>query len=255
MARSTGPRAAAYSLRCAGASAVPNDDGTSALHCRAEQRADGLYVVEFVPLVRGEFVVNVSVYAGAYGSRKLGNLPGKMVVQVDAAPVATCARFRNCTDHGVCNFLTVGASATPAGMATTARTAPPYAARALPTARTTATAQTRQTHGGATSAVAQSIMRVLTAPRGCRRSSCLRSRGQSARTSALVMARATPHAASAHASQGGVATTAQRRALHHRDALGRQLVLDFSPSTRRFGVYAVHKAQRRGAARVRWPRR
>jgi hypothetical protein len=78
VARVHGPRATgAYSqVRCAGASAMPSDAGTAAVHCKAERQADGLYVVEFLPLVRGEFVINVTVHAGPYGQRKLGNLPG-----------------------------------------------------------------------------------------------------------------------------------------------------------------------------------
>ena len=108
IARIHGPRASsAYSqLRCAPGTTAPNDAGTASLHCLAERRADGLYVVEFTPLVRGEFVVNTSVHAGpGYGAYKLGNLPGSMVVQVDVAPIATCVRFSNCTSHGQCNFL------------------------------------------------------------------------------------------------------------------------------------------------------
>ena len=62
------------------------DTGTNAVHCKAVQHGDGLYVVEFVPLVRGEFLVNVTARSGAFGGRKLGNLPGSVVVQVDSAP-------------------------------------------------------------------------------------------------------------------------------------------------------------------------
>ena len=73
-------------LRCAGDSAVP-DSGTSALYCPATRHADGLYVVEFIPLVRGEFTINVTVHAGPHGSRKLGNIPGSMAVRVDGRQV------------------------------------------------------------------------------------------------------------------------------------------------------------------------
>ena len=109
------------------------DTGTNAVHCKAVQHGDGLYVVEFVPLVRGEFLVNVTARSGAFGGRKLGNLPGsvvvqvdsapnpipkpkpnpnpnpnpnRVVVQVDSAPVATCMQHRNCTGHGQCNYNT-----------------------------------------------------------------------------------------------------------------------------------------------------
>ena len=107
VARVHGPRhAPAHTqLRCADQTGLP-DSGTAALMCKAEQHADGLYVVEFTPLVRGEFVINVTVHAGPYGTRKLGNLPGSMVARVDAAPVATCAKHKNCTSHGHCDYLT-----------------------------------------------------------------------------------------------------------------------------------------------------
>ena len=57
------------------------DTGTNAVHCKAVQHGDGLYVVEFVPLVRGEFLVNVTARSGAFGGRKLGNLPGSVPPQ------------------------------------------------------------------------------------------------------------------------------------------------------------------------------
>ena len=82
------------------------DTGTNAVHCKAVQHGDGLYVVEFVPLVRGEFLVNVTARSSASGGKKLGNLPGSVVVQVDSAPVATCMQHRNCTGHGQCNYNT-----------------------------------------------------------------------------------------------------------------------------------------------------
>ena len=105
VARIQGPKQAAASaqLRCAGETALA-DTGTNAVHCKAVQRGDGLFVVEFVPAVRGAYLVNVTARVGSYGGKKLGNLPGSVVVQVDSAPVATCTGLRNCSGHGQCNY-------------------------------------------------------------------------------------------------------------------------------------------------------
>ena len=63
-------------------------------------------MIEFTPMYRGAYHVNVSVRAGgALGGRKLGNLPGSITVQVDAQPVATCVKRNNCSGHGQCNYL------------------------------------------------------------------------------------------------------------------------------------------------------
>ena len=48
--------------------------------------------MQFVPLTRGDFVVNVSARTGPFASRKLGNVPGSLTVRVDMSPAATCAK-------------------------------------------------------------------------------------------------------------------------------------------------------------------
>ena len=251
VARVHGPRAAsAYSqVRCADATAVPNDAGTAALHCRAERRADGLYVVEFVPLARGDYVVNVTVHAGAYGSRKLGNLPGAMVVQVDAAPVATCVRLNNCTSHGQCNFLT-GRCVCDAGWdgddcahgASQRRVCPADCSG----------------HGycsDETDSWGRHLCRCAVDYSG---PDCATWVSNDPAVALISAGPECPNACSGHGAcnatcgecacepgwRGDDCSVGGEHALTEIgvDAGGRTLVLDYSPSTRRFGVYAVHRA-------------
>ena len=254
VARVHGPRATgAYSqVRCAGASAMPSDAGTAAVHCKAERQADGLYVVEFLPLVRGEFVINVTVHAGPYGQRKLGNLPGAMVVQVDAAPIATCVRLRNCTGHGHCNYLS-GRCVCDAGWDGDDCSHGASARRACPgdcSGHGYCSDETDNwgrnlcrcaidysgpdcatwVSGGPTGALGRLAPAGPECPNECS--------GHGACNATCGECACEPGWRGDDCSLSGEHSLTDLGV----DSNGRPLVLDYSPATRRFGVYAVHKA-------------
>ena len=251
VARVHGPRhAPAHTqLRCAGVTGLP-DAGTAALHCRAEQHADGLYVVEFTPLVRGEFTINVTVHAGPYGARKLGNLPGSMVVHVDAAPVATCARWRNCTSHGHCDYLT-GRCVCDAGFDGDDCSHGAAARRKCPNDCSGHGYCSDETDGWG-----RNLCRCAVDYTGADCSTWVTLRGN--HDALLTSGPECPNECSGH---GGCNATSGECACEPgyggddcsvsgehsltqlaTDGAGRAIVLDFAPSTRRFAVHAIHSA-------------
>ena len=248
VARVHGPRpTAAYNqLRCAGESGLP-DAGTAALHCRGQQHADGLYVVEFVPLVRGEFVVNVSVHGGAYAQRKLGNLPGSMVVRVDAAPVATCQRFRNCTAHGHCDYMT-GRCVCDAGFDGDDCSHGAAARRRCPNDCSGHGYCSDETDGWG-----RNLCRCAVDYSGADCATWVTARGKP-----LSLGPECPNECSGHgacnatsgecACEPGYAGDDCSVSNEHHivplafDSAGKQLILDFAPSTRRFAVHSIHVA-------------
>ena len=256
IARVHGPRptAAHAQLRCAGDTGLP-DSGTTALHCKAVRHADGLYVVEFIPLVRGEFTINVTVHAGPHGSRKLGNIPGSMAVRVDAAPVATCAKFKNCTSHGHCDYMT-GRCVCDAGFDGDDCSHGAAARRACPNDCSGHGYCSDETDGWG-----RNMCRCAVDYTGADCSTWVSQRGSLAYQQQLKLAGGPgplcPNECSGHGvcnvtcgecacEPGYSGDDCSASGEHHlspiaTDALGRTLLLDYSPSTRRFAVHAVHK--------------
>ena len=246
-ARVHGPRQgpASEQLQCAPGTELP-DIGANALYCRAQPTGNGEYAVAFTPLIRGDFVVNVSARTGPFASRKLGNVPGSLSVRVETSPAATCAKLRNCSAHGHCNYLS-GRCVCDAGFdgldcsegAASRRTCPNDCSG----------------HGycsDATDGLGRNLCHCAVDYRGADCSTWVSLLTEPAGGGPFC-----PNGCSGHglcnetcgecACEPGWGGDDCSLSGEHfltelaTDGMGRQQVLDFAPATRRFAVYAVHK--------------